>query len=274
MGSRSRHLGAAILCLAGLLAPAVADDAAERALWSLWTLHQRETTNGNHQAVIAACEQWTRAQANNPFLPVCRGLAGWHLLKAGATGDAVKVFTTLAQPGPEGGVSGAARTVALRWLTRTDREQVGVALRDFYVHNVRYPDSIDELQKAKGTPAFASTDRWGKPWRYKLAKFKRLAKMRDQRYELESATLAGSSDLRQALAAPYAGSIALVPVEVTKGGNDGRPAVVFESHGQASKKAVLTEGTDYEGVTLVYAGVTLIVLSDGDYWQVLQKPGN
>ena len=272
MGSRSRHLGAAVLCLAGLLAPAVADEAAERALGTLWTLHQRETTNGNHQAVIAACAEWERAQAGNPFLPVSRGLAGWHMLKLGATGDASRTFATLAQPAAEGGVPGAARTMAWRWLTRLDREQVRAALREFYIHNVRYPDAIEELQKAKGGPLVRVTDRWGKPWRYRLAKFKRLQKMRDQRYDLESAMLVGCSDVNQALAAPYAGGIGLVPLEIAKGG-DGKPAVVFQAGGQANKKAVLTEGTDYEGISLVYVGASLIILSDGDAWQVLPKPG-
>jgi hypothetical protein len=36
-------------------------------------------------------------------------------------------------------------------------------------------------------------------------------------------------------------------------------------------KAVLTEGTDYEGISLVYVGASLIILSDGDAWQVLPK---
>jgi hypothetical protein len=254
-----------------MLAPAVADDAAERALWTLWTLHQRETTNGNHQAVIAACAEWERAQAGSPFLPVIHGLAGWHMLKLGVTGEASRAFAALAQPAAEGSVPVAGRTMAWRWLTRLDREQVRVALREFYVHNVRYPDAIEELQKAKVGPPVRVTDRWGKPWRYRLAKFKRLQKMSDQRYELESAMLVGCSDLSQALAAPYAGGIGLVPVEITKGG-DGKPAVVFQAGSQSNRKAVLTEGTDYEGISLVYVGASLIILSDGDAWQVLPKP--
>ena len=274
MASLSKHALALVLGLSWIHAAAVARaaESAERPLWTLWALHQKEATNGDHQAVVAACDAFDREHAGSPLCPVSRGLAAWHLLRAGATGEAVRVFDGLDRPAGTNALGLAGQAMALRWLTRLDREQVRVALRAFYNQNIRYPDSLAELQslkaKAAGVPL---ADRWKKPWRYSLVKLKHLQKLRNQQYELESTMLAQDSDLTRAVAAPYAARIGLHPAQMSKGG-DGRPAIMFETTGKTAKQVMLVEGTDYEGISLVYIGETMIVLSDGDCWQVLAKP--
>jgi hypothetical protein len=274
----SQRRGAAVLfvavCLAWSAAAPVAraDANGERALWTLWARHQAEVTNLNYTAVVAASRQFDSQPGSAEFLPISRGLAAWHLLKAGATDDAVRVLQVMQAPASTGTVEAAAQTMSLRWLTRLDREKVRDALKAFYVEHVAYPDTLDELRKMKKGPAAPATDRWKKPWHYQLAKFKRLAKLHDQRYELESTTLPGRSDLKQALAAPYAQRINLRPVQMTKAG-DGKPAVTFETGAAPARKVVLTEGTESDGIGLVYVGDTILILTDGDCWQILQRPG-
>lgn len=240
----------------------------EAALWRLWAAHQK-AADGEHRAV--ATESAAVAREHPAWKPVCEGLAAWHLLKAGATGEAARILQGLAAAPGDDPVVDVGREMARRWLTRLDRIAVQAALRSYYLQFIRYPESLEELRAVPNLPAPPLTDRWNKPWRYRRVPFRRLTKLRDQRYTVESAMLPGdTSDLAAARRVPYASTIRLKAVGVTAAGGD-KQGVEFETTSAPAKRVLLAEGTDYEGVRLVKIGASLLLLSDGDYWLVLPR---
>jgi len=260
-----------VVVLAGLWAAwaCAAAPADEAALWRLWTAHQK-AADGEHRTCATECAALAREHPT--WKPVGEGLAAWHLLKAGATAEAARLLQGLAAAPGDDPLVDAGREMARRWLTRLDRAAVQAALRTYYQQFISYPETLAELSAVTNLPTPPLTDRWNKPWRYRRIPFRRLARLRDQRYELESAMLPGAaSDLTAALRTPYAGTIRLKAVTVTAAGGE-RQGVEFETAAAPAKRVLLAEGTDYEGVRLVKIGASVLLLSDGDYWLVLARP--
>ena len=273
MESRSRTLGGRLFLLVWLsgLTAYSADVAEERALGALWAVHEQSLAGTARAAVLTACRQFEAERPASVFLPVSRGLAVWHLLKAGQSNEAVTRLNAMVVTNDAAPIAGAGNTMALRWLTRLDRERVKAALLGYYRVRVQYPEALDGLAAVPGLPPCPLTDRWGKPWSYRLTRFERIRGLTAQRYELESPTLKAASDFAGRLAQPYAGAVALQPTSVTQGGG-GRLAVMFRTVATPAQEVLLTEGTDYHGTALVYAGQSLLLLSDGDTWRVQPSP--
>ena len=272
MASRnSTRLG--LTCLIGLLSGlgVRAQEADERALRTLWELHREALTNQPAQvAVIVACSRFETNHPASPWLPVCRGLAAWHALQGGDPGAAAGPLNALAAAHGSDPLSQAGVAMAQRWLTRLDRERLRTALQAYYRVHVRFPDTLDALAPPANAVPLPLKDRFDKPWAYELGRFQRVRGLVGQRYTLASPTLGATSDLAQALARTY-GAAVLEPVEVTAAG-EGKSAVRFKTVGPAPKDVVLTEGTDYNGLTLARVGATLLALSDGDSWWLLPRP--
>ena len=201
-------------------------DAPERALWTLWTLHQQALASADRQPVLAACERLSAAQPPGPLAAVGRGIAAWHQLKMGNTNEAVRLLKAMVESPDPDPLARAGSAMARRWLTRLDREQLRAALKAYYLAHIRYPDSLEALAAWKPSEPLPLTDRWRQPWRYRLAAFERVRGLSAQKYVLESPALAGSSDLAAALTRPYAGAIGLRPREAAEAG-EGKVSVLF-----------------------------------------------
>ncbi|MBI2438902.1 MAG: hypothetical protein HYV36_08855 [Lentisphaerae bacterium] len=234
-------------------------------LWSAQT-----NTPAQHEAILRACQQLQLSSPTNPLLSVSQGLAAWHSLRLGKTNEALTLLNALAAAtGAPIALSGAE--MARRWLTRLDGEKIQAALADYYRHNLEYPINLQPLKKTATNSSVPLTDRWGAPWQYELTTFKVIKGARGQRYRLESKTLLEFSDLNKALAAPYAGRIRLQPSSVSTTAS-GAQNVAFQLLGDKPEKILLSEGGQAAGVTLAYIGSQILILSDGDHWQVLPKP--
>jgi hypothetical protein len=265
MPSPSKNRLAAGALLLACAARLVAGEADERAVARLWTQHL--AASNRHAEAAAACRAAEPALAASPLLPVCRGIQAWHLLKAGATQDAVAVLGRLTE-GASPSVAPAAELMANRWLTRLDRERVRVALRGAYRKDVQYPVTLERLRKLPGGEALPLADRWGQPWKYAPVAFAGLAA---QRFALESVRMGGASDLDGALAQPHAVPADIAPVRLM--GDSGARLVEFTTGDAAApRKAVVGEGGDVGRYTLAYVGDRILVLSDSDRWTVLAMP--
>ncbi len=246
--------------------------AEERALADLWSFHSAHSNQ--HALVVEQCAEVAKAGTATPFLPVVRSLHAWHLLAGGRVADAVKLFEQLRPAGTEpleDPLEEAARTQARRWLSRVDLLRVREALERIYIRRVEYPATLEAATNAVKGLAFPLTDRWGRAWFYRPVDFKRLKGFKGQRYEIQCRATGVDSDLRTALARPYGARIELEPVRMVS--SDGTRQAIEFKRGATGDTLILSNGTAEGETAFVYAGVALIVLTDGDHWAILKKPG-
>ena len=237
------------------------------ALARLWQQHVRAPSD--HAAIVHSAQQMAAQYPNSTLLGVARGLAAWHALASAQTNTAILLLTPLLteQTDP---VSIEARNIAQHWLTRMDRERVRTALQNYYRDHVEFPSSLSALNKLAITNRPPLADRFGQAWKYELKSLKRLIMARAQDYRLLSYTLGDDSDLAAVLRRPYGGGLVLwKPVRFIPAANaDTTSTVTFEKDGA---KIILTEGARQAGVTLVYAREGMIIITDGDYWQLFAR---
>ena len=188
--------------------------------------------------------------------PVETGKLAWDQLRAGQQPEATKTFESLLTNNPDP-LAKAGDTMARRWLTRLDREQVKAALLTAYAGKIEFPASLAGIQPP--------TDRWGKPWLYELAKPKHIPGIAKQTYRLESTALGAGSDLATALKIPYSSRITLEPVSVASG------VVSFKLPGR-TQPVLLSVGASFDDVTLAAVTATEIILTDGDHWKTFPLP--
>lgn len=260
------------LALISVMAPAfgAGSEADEKAVWDLWKAHL--SSSNNHEAVLAVFQQGQKNAPSNSLFAVAQGLCAWHLLKEAKTNEAVALLEAMLSAKPADALSSAGFEMGRRWLTRIDRETVRNALGCYYRQQIAYPENLQPLKKMPLNLVPPLTDRWNTPWIYQLAGFKTIKGLANQRYLLQSATLKETSDLKTVLAQPYAGTIKIKPVSVTASAS-GAQSIRFESADQKAAVIVLSEGTKFDTVSLIYVGSKIIILSDGDYWLIAPKPG-
>lgn len=260
---RSRSSPAAVLSLAlaafaatGVRAAAPADEAAALGLFQL---HQRDGVRPD--AARDACLQFEQRHAASALRPVARCLLGWDLLRLKATNEAVRALEGAAG-GAQGPMLDAAQDVARCWLSRVDRERVRTALKEHYTRHADFPASLDALRALPEAMRPPATDRWGRSWRYGITQFERIKGTKMQRYTLESPSIPpGGSDLAAALRKPYGFAMEAKPVRIESAGG----TVVFLVGGRTE---MLSVGAKQGRAVLAWAGATVAVLSDGEYWNV------
>lgn len=260
--------GAARLLLA--LTFAVAARAAnEAALLEVWNEHIAKPDD--HEAAIKACQAFATANANDPLLHVVQGIEAWHHFRADRTTEALRL-TEPYLTAPASPINDGARRLALGWLTRLDREKVAAALQLYYRKEVAYPKSLDQLATHPKLPAATRpplTDRFGKPWAYQLTGFSKLRGFVDQKYSLQSTALGDLSELKLALAAPYASRIVATPTQVVTAPG-GAPAVKFNVPGKGA--ALLAAGQAAGELHLAFVGSQIIVVCDFTHWKIFPRP--
>lgn len=247
-----------------------AREANEAALLELWTQHLASLDD--HEAVLKSCGSFIAANPVDPLIPVVQGIESWHEFRAGRTAEGVKLIEPYlnAPPGP---VTDSARTLALGWMARMDRQKVAAALQLYYRKEVAYPKTLAQIASHPKIPPDARppfNDRFGKPWVYQLVGFGKLAGFADQKYSLQSSTLGDLSDLKAALQVPYASRISAVPEEVIPApGNT--LAVKFKIPGKAGV-AVVGVGQKSGDLHLAFVGSQIVVVCDYTHWKVLLRP--
>ncbi len=222
----------------------------------------------NRDVTAKSCAAFQKQFPASPLMPVVRGLVGWCALQAGDRGEGVtKLFEAMVS---DAGTpfSDATTTMARRWLTRLDREKVKVALKKAYTEHVSYPATLDALAKLPEGQKPPLNDRWGRPWRYHDAELKYVRGIKAQKYVLESSNMDRDQDLKDALAKAYDVGTLLKPVKILSR-EKGHESVSFAA---GREPVVLAPGGRYRGVTLVYVGQNLVVLTDDDHWSVMPLP--
>jgi len=260
-----------LILLLGLGGPAAARAASpsETALLALWKIHA--AASNDHAAARAACRLFLDGRHDDPYAPVGLGIDAWHALCARQTGDAAAIFTNMLACGA-GPVGDAARAMAERWLTRLDRERVKAALTAYYAAHVAFPESLSVVFSEAQRPPSPATDRWGKPWRYRLSTFMELRGLLGQRYVLESTTLGAASDLAGILKKPAAAAANVKAVRVVSTA-PGRTIVEFAFGEPKPEKVILLEGASHDGICFVRLASGFVLLTDGDRWLVADPPG-
>lgn len=261
----SRSRGA--LLLAGLIAAtglsshaqAPADESALLAI-------ARTATNPAAEATGRLAAGFVRQFSNSPVAVVARQWAGRAALQGGRREEAVTWLT--GAMGGESPLAQASDAMARRWLTRLDRERVVAALRVWYADHADFPASLDALKALPATNQPPLLDRWGKPWRYRQAEFKRVRGLAGQRYVLESINVNRDNELKAALARPPA-ELPVSPAKIMSR-DPGRESVSFTR--KAGGSVVLQIGAETEGFTLAHVGRGVILLSDGEHFHVVQAP--
>ena len=243
-----------------------AGESEERVLWELWKLHGLES---NHVAVAAGCRKAEKDLGASPLAAVPRGLLAWHLLKTGSTSNAEVAATAMLTPGASP-VEQAAAEMAKRWLTRFDRERVRAALREVFKRDIRYPETLDAVGKLPPELRPPMQDRWGRAWKYGPAALPHIKGVQNSSFGIESPVLGPDSDLAAFGRQPYPEAPGLKPVAVS---TEGARTVTFETTDARRDRVVLGEGTAHKNVTLAYIGDRILVLSDGDHWFVIARPG-
>lgn len=246
------------------LSQAQSATADERGLWLAWVASTN--ASGDHAAVVAACKEFRTKAPQDPLVLVASGMEAWHLLSMGNTNAAVALFEPmLSVPVNATYLQNAGAEMARSWLTRIDRERVRMALKKLYLRDIEFPASLEPIKTLKLNPLPPFTDRWGKPWTYRLESS--ITGMSSQQYVLESAQLGTRSDLAKSLALPYAGRIMMAPVRVSPVSAD---TVEFST--RIGKPAYLQAGGMLNGVTVAYIGDNIIVMADENHWRVVLKP--
>ncbi|HYR58011.1 MAG TPA: hypothetical protein VEO95_05260, partial [Chthoniobacteraceae bacterium] len=143
-------------------------------------------------------------------------------------------------PGDDG-VIVALRDVAKIWLARAAMEQIDAALRKFYRKQVRFPDTLAEVQR--DIPAEAQRDPWGEAWTFAPAAPKGFA-IAKQRYQLGPARLPRLSTLEDAVKSkPAAFAWKITPRDKA-----------LELRGADGKAAILQPGGRAGEIALVFIG--------------------
>ena len=236
----------------------------EKGLWKVWCAGTNSAFESSE--ILEACKEFKTSAPKDPLVVVVSGIEAWHYLKKGNTRAAIALFNSmLIDKKPATTIQKAGDKMARSWLTRLDRDQVALALKKVYVRDIEFPSSLEALKTLKNTPLPPLTDRWGKPWDYRLESA--IKGMAAHRYVLASSVLGSHSILEQALKPSYADGLQMRPVRLVANITD---AVEFRtSEGQSVIRQL---GRELGGGDLVYLGANIIVLSDGNHWNVLSKP--
>jgi len=235
----------------------------EKGLWDVWCIGTNSAFEASEVAV--ACQKFRTRAPQDPFTVVISGLEAWNRMKRGDTGTAAAIFNTLLVKGPATGLRKAGDEMARSWLTRLDREQVKLALKEIYRRDIEFPASLEAFKALGDKVSPPLMDRWGKLWSYRRGST--IKGMETQRYVLESEVLGMRSDLKAALKMGYAERIDLKPVRLLPG-----PKNVVEFKTGDGRSLIREEGDRVNIVNLVYVGTHIIVLSDGNHWSVIAKP--
>jgi len=273
--ARRGRLAAVLLLAVSICAQAQSgEEPNEKALWVVW--QRQSATPNDHAAMIAACREFEKRSPADPFLVVTRGIAAWHLLKAGevdAAGERLAPMLNVRSSD----LLQAASEMARAWTTRLDREVTTASLKAYYRREIAFPESLEALRAEAGHPTPPLADRWAEPWEYRLTGFQQLKGLRNQKYDLRSRTLGPTSDLAGALKIPYASRIRIRPVRLMS--SDTMAKVVqfvtepsSGSTGDAGEIIHISVGARHGRIFFPFMGKHLILLSDGNHWKVLPKP--
>jgi len=262
------QIGVLIGALTAITVPCRAQSvtSAEGNLWKVWSTVTNRAMESS--AVIAVCNEFEAGSPQNPLALVVTGIKAWHLLKIGNTNEAVVIFKSMLTVNKNAtAIQLAGVEMAKSWLTRLDHEKVMVALKKLYLRDIEFPATLEAIKSLKNNPMPLFTDRWGKPWVYRLGSS--INGMDTQRYILKSSSLGVDSDLEKALNLSYGEKIKLAPVRLVPGGN-----AMFEFTTGTGKSAYLQLGGKAGQITVVYLGVNLIIMADENHWRVVLKPRN
>jgi len=269
--SKPRGLVGLAIALATWAALAPCGHAAnEAAVLELWKEHL--AAPNNHEGIQKACQTFLASNRSDPLVPVVQGIAIWHLLQAGQQ-EAARRLMEAQLAAPAGAVEDGARLLAKGWLTRLDREKTVAALQLYYRKEVAYPTSLEALASHPGIPAASrppATDRFDKPWSYRVVGFGTLAGFSNQKYALQSPDLGELSDFRTALQAPYGSSILAAPVQILS--LDPANVAVKFADSRNGGAILLSVGTAANGLHLAFVGTQLVAVCNATHWKIFPKP--
>jgi hypothetical protein len=143
-------------------------------------------------------------------------------------------------------VTAGLREFAKLWIARAMMEEIDGALRKFYRHEVRFPDSLEPV--LPDSPADAKRDPWGEAWVYKTTSPTGFTKLAKQRYQLGPAKYPQLSPLNEAMKSkPAPPAWQIMPREVSG-------AKALELRSAKGQSAIVQPGGHFADATLLYIG--------------------
>lgn len=223
----------------------------------------REARNlPNHPGRVASLALATEsALGDRPERAVARFIRAKSLLIAGNEGEARSLLLELAGDNRADPARQVAREGARIVLTLMDREAVEETLRRYYARNLRYPDSMESLQRAFPQTPVRMEDRWGQPWEYRPTAPRFFAVGEGQTFELRSTGTGEYRRLETLLRQPHAGDLRFFePTSVmTRGG----AMVVTFRHRHTRQEVTLSEGTRGGGLWFIKEEGNTLFISNG-----------
>lgn|GEM_PF-2091722 len=161
------------------------------------------------QGAAKAARLYEAYIAANPESPeaalarVLRGIILWRDCRSMA--GAEQEFAAAAHaPGTDVASVHAAR-LAKRWLARVRMTRIARACHEFYIEEVEYPESLDQLVERKLLDAADLLDPWQTRFEYEAAEHRLLRDVPRQAYRLRSKHMAGEAGDPERTAALLAG---------------------------------------------------------------------
>ncbi|NLL84073.1 MAG: hypothetical protein GX230_07525 [Lentisphaerae bacterium] len=237
----------------------------------IWGIHRQ--ANVSHTTVINTCREAANQRAENDqpllasYYPVIRTIEGWHLLQTGRHDEATKALTAaLDTQRSNDPLIRAADSIARRWLSRLDREQIVAALKKYHRDNVEFPPDLSIFNSLPQADRPPLRDRMGNPWVYRLAEFRRLKHAHAQRYLLYSIAIGReTSTLATALNLPYIDT----PITYARKNNTS-PVMVELTIGTLpdTRTAIVQEGNRFEDIRFlaIDSRNRFMLLCNDDFW--------
>jgi hypothetical protein len=212
-----------------------------------------------------AYRDFASAQPADTAAPLASLFQGVIVLRELGKADQARAAFQRAEKTPDTALGRAVRHAARAWLARLQMEQVGAALRAYWVDHIEYPPSLKHLVREKLLDKALLNDPWGKAVVYKTGRLSIAPDMPRQAYTLRCSAIEGTSeDFERVLKA----SKGFGQGYTLRGTAPGPPmrAIIATPQGQTAN---VTEGATAGEATVVRIEEKAAVISDGQHVAVL-----
>jgi len=242
-----RRLAAAALCVT------VAAAAAAQDIGPFLAAHQKAAAlgaKGSWADAAKAYADFAAARPDDPCAPLALALQGIILRRELKAPDkARQAFARAAKAAPDTPFGRATAELARGWLARLQMERLDHALHRYWVDNVEYPKTLQDLVGAKLATPDMLADPWGKPFSYTTRALKAVPDLPRQAYTLRCTGIPGDSRSIRA----YLNDTVKLPgkFRLKAVGGVKPPVALIGFEDKTRKPANVAEGERVDGATLV-----------------------
>lgn len=227
----------------------------------------------NNTASAKAAELYGRFASENPESPeaglcrVLRGIISWRDLKDMASAE--KDFAAAGDARGDDAVSARAARMGKRWLARIRMIRIARACHAYYLEEVQYPESLNDLVEANLLDKARLDDPQGGEFAYRAMNRSLLGDIPRQKYELRSSHMKEKPGRAQEMLdkeKDFAAGLVL------KGISSEEPRTVMVAvKDKGNKVHIIEQGKTKAGLTAVLIESRRAILCSNDYVVVLSR---